>query len=205
MNFRTSSHAGPVAPPLGPPRAGGPADPEELGALLVEVGRGDRAAFKALYDATAPKLFGLILRIVRDRAVAEEVLQDAFLRIWGNASTYSPGAGRPVTWLASIARHRAIDVVRRRTEVLLADGEDGEDWLARIMDPRNAEADLADRDALRSCLGRIEEEHARCLLLAYHEGYSREELATRFGRPVNTIKTWLHRSLAALRQCLDER
>jgi RNA polymerase sigma factor (sigma-70 family) len=175
-----------------------------LAALIAAVSGGDRRAFKALYDATAPKLFGIVLRIVRDRALAEDVLQDVFLRVWRNAGSYAPDAGQPLTWLASIARYRAIDVVRQRRETPIGGGENGEDWIAGIMDPHDGEAELIDRDRLRHCLARLDEAQRTCLLLAYCEGFSREELASRFARPVNTIKTWLHRGLASLRGCLDE-
>jgi len=175
-----------------------------LAALIASTAGGDRRAFKALYDATAPKLLGIVLRIVRDRAVAEDVLQDVFLRVWQNAGSYAPDAGQPMTWLASIARYRAIDVLRQRRETTIGGGEDGEDWIAGIMDTHDGEAELIDRDRLRHCLGRLDEAQRTCLILAYCEGFSREELASRFARPVNTIKTWLHRGLASLRACLDE-
>ncbi len=181
---------------------GGAGDPEELARLLAGAGRGERAAFRALYDRTAPKLLGVVLRIIRDRAVAEDVVQDAYLRIWQNAASYAPEAGQPMTWMASIARNRAIDVARRRREVLVGPTEDGEDWFALLADPRDREGDFLDADGLRRCLARVEEEQRRCIVLAYMEGWSREELAERFGRNVNTIKTWLHRGLASLRACL---
>ena len=110
----------------------------------------------------------------------------------------------PLTWLASIARYRAIDVIRQRREVLIGPGEEGEDWLAAIMDPRDGEAELIDRDRLLRCLERLEKAQRDCLVLAYCDGFSREELARRYERPVSTIKTWLHRGLAGLRGCLDE-
>lgn len=179
---------------------GGSAD---LIGLLRATGGQDRAAFRALYVATAPKLFGIVLRIAPSRAVAEEVLQDVYLRVWQNASRFAPETGHPMSWLASIARNRAIDTVRQRTEVLPAGGEEGESWIDRLAAPGDLEADLLGREALRVCLGRLEPDHRLCLVLAYCEGLSRDELAARFARPVNTIKTWLHRGLAALRTCLD--
>jgi RNA polymerase sigma factor (sigma-70 family) len=176
----------------------------ELAALIARVAEGRQDALRALYDRTAPKLFGLILRIVRDRGAAEDVLQDAYLRIWQNAAGYAPDAGGPMAWLAAIARHRAIDLVRRKGEVQMPVAEDDEeDWLARVADPRDSEAAFLDRDALLTCLDRLEPAQRDCVVLAYCEGLSREELARRYDRPVNTVKTWLHRGLAALRGCLD--
>ncbi|MGY2052488.1 sigma-70 family RNA polymerase sigma factor [Methylobacterium sp. JK268] len=175
----------------------------DLAGLIAEVAGRDEAALRVLYDRTAAKLLGVVLRIVRDRASAEDVLQDAYLRIWQSAPSYAPETGSPMAWLVAIARNRAIDVVRRRTEVAMPDGEDGEDWLARIADPRDEEAAVLDRKALLSCLAGLDVTHRECIVLAYCEGLSREELAARYAKPVNTVKTWLHRGLAALRLCLD--
>jgi RNA polymerase sigma-70 factor (ECF subfamily) len=108
-----------------------------------------------------------------------------------------------MTWMISIARHRAIDVVRGRRIVQLAQDEDGLDPLESVPEPRDREAEIIDTSRLRLCLGQLDAVQRRCLLDAYYEGYSREELSIRFGKPVNTIKTWLHRTTATLRSCLD--
>ena len=177
----------------------------DLAALIGLVARGERPAFRELYGRTAPKLLAVLLRILKDRSRAEDVLQEVYLRVWQNASSYSPEAGRPMTWLIAIARHRAIDVVRQRREVTMSDGENGdEDWLASVADPRDHESEFADLDRLRRCLSRLDEPQRRCFVEAYYDGYSREELSVRFGRPVNTIKTWLHRGANSLRSCLEE-
>jgi RNA polymerase sigma factor (sigma-70 family) len=175
----------------------------DLKELLDSAAKGDRTAFQALYRKTAPKLFAIVLRIVRDRAAAEDVLQDTYVRIWQNAATYSSSAGEPLGWLASIARNRAIDVLRKKNPVLIGRDEEGADWLDKIMAPHDQEENLIALDALRHCLQQIEAPARDCVLLAYYDGYSREELARRFDRPVNTIKTWLHRGLAALKLCLE--
>ena len=177
--------------------------PPDLATLLQATARGERLAFKQLYDATSPKLFGIILRMSRSRASAEEVLQDVYVKIWRNASRYAPEIGSAMGWLTTIARNRAIDVLRQRAEVTMPPNEDGEDWFERIAENRDRESDMLDMNALRHCLGQIEPEKRSCIMLAYYEGYSREELATRFSQPVNTIKTWLHRGLAALKTCLE--
>jgi RNA polymerase sigma factor (sigma-70 family) len=179
-------------------------DETSLADLIVAVGGGDRAAFRALYDQTSPKLFGIILRIIRNRAAAEDILQDVYLRVWRNASSYSRETGPGLAWLNSIARNRAIDLLRRKSFTAPPVDEDGTDWYEKIAGPRDVEADLLDVAALRRCLGAIEEPSRSCVLLAYYEGYSRDELATRFDKPVNTIKTWLYRSLNALKACLEQ-
>ena len=176
----------------------------ELDSLLMSVAEADRAAFRRLYDLTAPKLLATILRIVRVRSTAEEVLQDVYLRIWQNAGSYSPDTAPARVWMNSIARNRAIDVVRQKTPVSASSLDDGTDWFERIAEDRDREADMVDVASLRRCLGTIDTQARDCVLLAYYEGYSREELAQRYERPVNTIKTWLHRSLSSLRACLDE-
>jgi RNA polymerase sigma factor (sigma-70 family) len=178
-------------------------DNAELITLITAVSRRDRAAFGKLYERVAPKLFAILLRILRNRATAEDVLQDVFLKIWQNAESFSEEAGPPMGWLISIARNRAIDILRSKNPAEPAVDTDAADLFARIAEPGDREAEMMDIAALRHCLGMIEEPARTCILLAYYEGYSRDELARRFDRPVNTIKTWLHRSLAALKSCLE--
>jgi RNA polymerase sigma factor (sigma-70 family) len=179
------------------------AEDDPLQRLLAGIARGEPDRLAELYDLTSPKLFGLILRIQRDRNLAEDVLQDVYMRVWQAAGSYKPNVGTPLAWLTTIARNRAIDSVRRRSEVQGADPDGDEDWVARLADPHDAAAAFVDRDALLACLGRLEPRHRDCVVLAYCEGYSRDELARRFDHPVNTIKTWLHRALAALKTCME--
>ena len=140
---------------------------------------------------------------MRNRPAAEEVLQDVFLRIWQNASSYSPEMAPAGVWMNSIARNRSIDVLRQRGYVQLSGGDDTSDWFERLAEDRDREGDMINNASLRRCLGGIDPQARTCVLLAYYEGFSREELAQRFDCPVNTIKTWLHRSLGVLRACLD--
>ncbi|GJE74621.1 sigma-70 family RNA polymerase sigma factor [Methylorubrum suomiense] len=174
-----------------------------LASLLARIAGGDEAALRALYDQTAAKLLGIILRIQRDRSLAEDVLQDVYLRIWHAAGSYVPTAGAPLSWLCAIARNRAIDGVRRRSEVTMPSGESGEAYWERLTAPGGGEDAILDRDALVACLSRLDPTQRDCVVLAYCEGWSREELAARYDRPVNTVKTWLHRTLASLKSCLE--
>jgi RNA polymerase sigma factor (sigma-70 family) len=179
-------------------------DGAELAKLIAGVARSDRAAFRRLYDAAAPKLFAIILRILRNRTLAEDTLQDVFLRVWQNAGSFSVDAGPPMGWLTSIARNRSIDVLRQKVPVTVGSSTGDEtDWFERIAEAGDREADMLNISALRHCLGELDETARKCVLLAYYEGFSREELAARYERPVNTIKTWLHRSLITLKSCLD--
>lgn len=177
-----------------------PAD-ADLARLIRAVAEGDRTALRALYDATAPKLLGIILRILRDRGAAEDALQEVFVRVWQRAATYDAQAAPSLVWLGAIARHKAIDRLRQDSAARLTQAD--ENWLERLADTRDGEADLARRDALAHCLEAVEPSQRDCLLLAYCEGWSREELAARHDRPVNTIKTWLRRGLISLRGCLE--
>ena len=177
-------------------------DNGELATLLGAVARGDRRAFALLYQRLSPKLFAILLRILRNKATAEDALQDVFLKIWQNAGSFAPEAGSGMAWLVSITRNRAIDILRAKNPAEPAATE-ATDYFANIADHQGGEGQIMDLAVLQHCLETLEEPARACILLAYHEGYSREELAQRFGRPVGTIKTWLHRSLAALKSCLD--
>ena len=178
-------------------------DQADVANLIAAVARGDEPAFDRLYQKVAPQLFGLLLRMIRDRAQAEDVLQDVFTRIWTRASSYAPEAGEPLAWLSSIARHRAIDHLRRAPSLRqVAESYDG--WFENIADPRDEERAMMDAGVLRHCLGALDQETQACVVLAYCEGYSGRELADRYGKPENTIKSWLRRGLASLKICLDK-
>jgi RNA polymerase sigma factor (sigma-70 family) len=171
-----------------------------LESLLEATALGNHAAFRALYDATAPKLLGVVLRITRDRQMAEEVLQETFVKIWRNAERFSPEVGQPMAWLSAIARNRAIDRIRsEKIERARASADEPE--LDKLAAPTTGDPVM--QEALRKCLSQLEEEARRCVVLAYCSGFSREELAERFGRPVGTIKTLLHRSVRLLKACLE--
>lgn len=177
-----------------------PVDASLLPRLIEATARGDRAAFRRLYDATAPKLFGVVLRITRNRSIAEEVLQETYLKVWEKAERFSSDAGHPLAWLTTIARNRAIDRLRsERADRFQEVGDDNA--MERLAAP--GEDDPMQREALRRCLAQIDEEARACVVLAYCSGLSREELADRFKRPVGTIKTLLHRSIKLLRACLE--
>lgn len=174
----------------------------DIAALLDRVAGGDRSAFAALYEATAPKLYGIVLRILRRRDVADEVVQDVYVKIWQRAGDFDPSRASPITWMATVARNRALDEARRvRVPTVSDDGA-----MERVPDPaRSPLAQAAAAEDLRrldGCIGELEAERGQMVRLAYLDGLSRQELADRFGQPVGTVKTWLHRSLKQLRDCL---
>jgi RNA polymerase sigma-70 factor (ECF subfamily) len=177
-------------------------DTERLSALLARTAAQDRAAFAELYELTKAKLFGVVRRILLRGDLAEEALQESYVRIWSNARRYDCGQASAMTWMIAIARNQAIDVKRKAAERISAQAVGLED--VTLVSPAGAE-DSADLRRLRQCLGGLAQDGRDMVLLAYHQGYSREELAERFSRPVATVKTILRRSLAALKECLDGR
>jgi RNA polymerase sigma-70 factor (ECF subfamily) len=179
---------------------------EVLVELLRRSATGDRRAFRELYRATSAKLFGVAIRILRRQELAEEAVQEAFVQAWRMSGSYEASAGSPITWLASIVRNRSIDILRRADEKLVhrrIAADDEGDALERIADPAADPETAEGMRQLRRCLDGLGEENGRMVLLAYHQGWSREDLAERFSRPVATVKTILRRSLAQLKACMD--
>lgn len=176
--------------------------PAELAWLLAGIAKGDQAAFERLYAATRAKLYGVVLRILRRPDLANDVLQEAYLKIWSRAGQFDPALASPLTWMVAIARNRAIDVLRRRTEVSIEDESEALAMAADNPDPLARREMTEDLNRLLACLGRLDADRQRMVLLAYYSGKSREQLAQEFDRPVNTIKTQLRRALAELRECL---
>lgn len=175
---------------------------DDLDLMLTRAGMGDRAAFRQLYAATSGKLFAVVLRILKDRSAAEDVLQITFVKIWTHAKTYRPGGARPMTWLIAIARNAAIDSLRKRRE----DSGD-EDAGLLVPDPApgpEARAVIAsDMARLNGCLETLEADRREAVLGAYLEGFSYEELAARHDVALNTMRSWLRRALISLRGCMS--
>ncbi len=176
--------------------------PAELVWLMAGVARGDQAAFERLYTATRAKLYGVVLRILRRTDLAEEVVQEAYLKIWNNAGSFDPKLATPITWMVAIARNRALDVVRRKSEVSIEDEPEAMEAAGEEPNPLARQEMTDELRRLLGCLGQLEEDRRRLVLLAYYSGWSREQLAAKFGAPANTIKTWLRRSLLEIRECL---
>jgi RNA polymerase sigma-70 factor, ECF subfamily len=176
---------------------------EKLQHLLAGVAEGREAAFAELYQATSPKLLGVAIRILRNREVAEEVLQEAFFKVWERASDYNSAIASPMTWMATIVRNRALDEARRRVSRPTGDESELEYIESGDEHPIAALERAEDVERLLHCLDGLEPEKKEIVRLAYLDGWSREALAKRFDRPEGTIKTWLHRSLAQLKGCLE--
>lgn len=178
-------------------------NPQEISALILRVALRDRPAFDALYAATSAKLFGTCLRVLKDRAEAEEAVQEVFIKIWLRADRFSVTGQSPMSWLIAVARHQAIDRLRARREAVA--GMD--DAALAVRDPApgpEARAMAAGaRRQLDGCLDELETSRADAVRAAYLDGDSYADLAARHDVPLNTMRTWLRRSLMRLKECLQ--
>lgn len=177
----------------------------ELAPLLARVALGDRSAFARLYAVSAPHLFALVLRMLRNRGLAEDVLQDVFTNVWQRAGTYRADLSPPMAWLTGVARNAAISALRRPH---LADGPLADDALAQVPDESEAgplERLVGRRETgrLHQCFGALSGLQRQLLALAYYRGMAHAELSDYLGQPLGTVKTRLRRALQLLKECLD--
>jgi RNA polymerase sigma-70 factor, ECF subfamily len=174
--------------------------PVEITWLLAAVTKGDPAAFERLYQATCAKLYGVVLRILRRHDLAADVMEQAYLQIWKSAGEFNPAQGTPLAWMVAIARRLAIDTSRRPQpdaggEPEVIDENEGPGAV-----PRHQLTD--DLKRLLTCIGRLEPDRQRMLLLAYYGAFTREQLSVKLDMPVNLLKASLRRSLIEVEQCL---
>ena len=173
--------------------------PVEITWLLAAVTKGDAAAFERLYGATCAKLYGVVLRILRRHDLAADVMEEAYLQIWNSAGEFDPAHSTPLAWMVAIARRLAIDLSRRPTA---ADGE------PEVIDENEGPGTVprhqltADLKRLLTCIGRLEPDRQRMLLLAYYGAFSREQLSIKLDMPVNLLRASLRHSLVEVEQCL---
>jgi len=173
-------------------------------AALEACARGERFALRVIYEREGRWLLGVVQRIVRDPARAEEVFQDAMLQVWRRAGTFNPALGSGRGWIYTVVRHQALKAVRR-------------DGVEQVMEPQalgelsdtlqaTAAADAPDgaldADRLERCLDRLEAPRRACLLHAFVDGYTHDQIARRLATPLGTVKAWIRRSLLALRECM---
>lgn len=178
-------------------------DRDGLATLLAEVASGDKSAFARLYGLTSRKLFGVALRILRDRSAAEDIVQEVYLRIWRNASSFDVNLASPIAWMASIVRHCSIDTLRKQKLETLEFGDESARVDAGEPDPAD-EIDIAQRRAIAfAAIRRMDPAKRKLILLAYVREQSRDSLAKAYGVPTGTIKTNLRRSLIELRQSMQ--
>jgi len=177
--------------------------PAEQVWLMAAVAKGDEAAFERLYVATRAKLYGIVLRILSRQSLAEEVTQETYVRIWHSAGQFNPALSSPITWMAAIARNHAIDRVRKMTEAPTEEEPSEIDIVADQPGPLSRRDMPEELRRLLECIGQLEPDRQKLVLLAYYNGWSREQLAQEFAAPVSTVKTWLRRSMLDVRECLE--
>jgi RNA polymerase sigma-70 factor (ECF subfamily) len=169
----------------------------ELAQLLQRCAARDSAAFKALYDKTSPILFARLLRMLRRRSVAEEALQDVYVRIWERAAQFEVHRGRALAWMVTIARYGAIDLMRRERMTLV--GDDALDDIPDESAPDNTEKP----NNFDFCIGQLNDNTRKCLTLAFVEGRSHDEIARLTVNPLGSVKSWIRRGLLSLKECLS--
>lgn len=176
---------------------------QDMMRLLGRVAVGDARAFRELYEGVSPKLFGVCLKLLRQRDQAEEALQETFVRIWHHASEYHEDRGSPLGWMATIARYRALDLLRKKRDVLA----DSESYLDTLADERPGPQEIhlqgVSSQALQGCLQELSEPQRNSIAMAYYQGLSHEELSSYLDTPLGTIKSWIRRGLISLKRCLE--
>ncbi len=177
---------------------------DRLTALLSRAGLGDRAAFGELYETSKSKLFAVALRIVRERHIAEEVLQDSFVKIWHHSADYTAAKSAPMTWMTAIVRNRSLDIVRRPAREI---ADDNDFFALNLPDdgptPPEQLANKRDQAHIVRCMQDLEGEQHRAITLAFFQGLSHTEVAVKLAKPLGTVKTHIRRGLMKLKDCLD--
>ena len=184
-------------------------DPQQLKIWLAAIARKDANAFRLLYDATSPKLFGFALRILVKRELAEEIIQESFVSIWNNATSYQASLAAPMTWMTTIVKNKAFDLLRRADNTVELDDDTFDKSVMDALestDPTPIEALQlsADSKALARCFSRLDGLHRQAIALAFYHDLSHSEVAEQMKLPIGTVKTWVRRGLDKLRVCLTK-
>jgi RNA polymerase sigma factor (sigma-70 family) len=183
-----------------------PPDNPDFEAALAACTRGDRSALLRIYQTEGSRLLGVALRIVRRRDVAEDVVHDAFVRIWEKASTFDATRGSARGWIYSVVRHGALNHIRNHAREVAVDDltfeQAGPDDASGAADPYHQVLLSSESGLLYDCLGRLDAAKRSSILLAYLEGCTHSEIASRLETPLGTVKAWIRRGLQALRECL---
>lgn len=178
------------------------ADTDQLRQLLAQCSLGDRRAFEMLYRSVSPRLHGVALRFMRRPELAEEVLQESFVRIWNNASRYEAHLSAPLTWMINITRNQAIDQLRKHRDRPLTDLEEQ----SLVDESPSAHEQLTsarEANALNRCLESLEGMQRQSITVAYFQGLSCSELAEHLAAPLGSVKSWIRRGMERLRRCLE--
>lgn len=181
-------------------------DRQQLESWLQAAAKGDQRAFKQLYDATAARLYALLMCLLKNPDAAQDALQETYIKVWQKARVYSPERGAPLTWMLAIARYRALDALRRRPHTATSVSAS---LLTEQLADIDAPGPLNESEALQmwgimqGCLTALQSSQRKSVLLAYYEGLTHQELAERMQAPLGTVKSWVRRGLSSLRDCLS--
>lgn len=178
------------------------ADASNIDDLIAQCALKNQAAFTQLYNLTSAKLFGVVLRVLNNRAEAEDALQEIYIKIWNNAGKFAVNQYSPMSWLVVVARNHAIDIIRARKPIAV-DIDDAFDVSDDSKTPEEEAVNSSEGKRIDHCLSELDENKAQAVRGAYVDGYSYDELAERYDVPINTMRTWLRRSLMSLKECLE--
>ena len=203
-----------MTPLMNTPSTGWTERSRELAGLLSRTGLGDRAAFAELYSRTSGHLFAVLLRVQRDRARAEDLLQEVYVSVWRAAGGFDAARSQPLTWLTSVARNRAIDSLRRAqaqpqtVSTTREDDDEAPDAIAATADDAPGPLDLltqaCEARQLTQCMDNLSATQRQSVALAFYDGLSYAEVAEHLHQPLGTVKSWLRRALQSLKLCLDQ-
>lgn len=164
----------------------------------------DKDAFKQLYEQTSPRLYSLALGILKNKGMAEDMLQESYLKVWNSAKTYHPGKGKAITWMATVTRNKCLDKLRslksrpQETETVY----EGAEFATVALEPDQLSTVDQGIGQLMKCLDELQVEQKECILLSYYQGYTHQELSEKMEKPLGTIKAWIRRGLEKIRVCM---
>ena len=179
----------------------------QLAELLARTALSDQRAFTDLYRLTAPHLYGVAVRILRESSLAEDMLQEAFVSVWHHAGSYNAAKAKPQTWLTSIVRNRCLDRLRRREPDTVTMTRDEDESEIEFPGPGPTPVELllsgADAHSVRECVDGLDGGQKQAIALAFFQGLSHAELAEHLRQPLGTVKSWVRRGLERLKKCLE--
>lgn len=174
--------------------------------LLLQSAQRDSQAFQQLYQQASPKLYALCIRLLKDEGLAEDVLQEGFVKIWNNAPSYTQSKGSAMTWMGTIIRNQALDKLRMaKSRPTYAEEPETEtlEFASLELSPSGLAQLSEDAQRLSHCLEQLKVEQRECIMQAFYYGHTHDELASSLGRPLGTVKAWIRRGLEQLRTCLS--
>lgn len=177
---------------------------DQLVQLMHKCTMGNQSAFAELYELTSSKLFGVVLRIVHREDIAQDVLQEAYVKIWHNANAYHQDKGTVITWMISIARYRALDALRRRKHDAHHDDiDEAYDLSSDAPGPLQQSIVAFDSKRLGGCMKQLKDKQAESIQMAYFYGMTHEEIGANLDTPLGTVKSWIRRGLISLKECVE--